>query len=455
MTVETLPFPFAPHPTRQERRNAGKALRLVVPRAAHAQWSAPADRPDPVELLRRTSRGRLPDFVPIRYGRMVASPFAFFRGAAAQMAHDLSSTPVSGLRVQAVGDAHLMNFGSYATPERNLVFDVNDFDETLPAPWEWDVKRFAASVVVAGRFIGLREEQARDACLAGVRAYRLRLRDYARMTHLEVWYDRIDAHEAIEDIARHARKHAEAMFDKARTRTSLQALSKLARQQGGQWRIVDDPPLVTHVRDERVRGWIEALQGGYFDTVPEDRRSLLERYTLADWALRVTGVGSAGRRSLILLLSAGDDDVLFLQIKEARRSVLEAFAGPCSSGNPAQRIVRGQRLIQAASDPFLGWVHGRLSFYVRQLRDMKGSFELEDMSGSDLLEYAELCGWALARAHARSGDAAALCGYLGKSEAFDTAIVAFAARYADQTERDHAALERAVREGRLEVITGV
>lgn len=373
------------------------------------------------------------------------------------MAGDLVNTPVSGAQVQASGDAHLMNFGAFATAERNLVFDLNDFDETFPAPWEWDIKRLAASVVIAGRSAGMREQDACFAARAAVRAYRLRIREYACMTHLEVWYDRIDASEALQDIADDVREHTSDMFDKARTRTSLHTLEKLAeRGPDGNWRLEEDPPILTHRTDEDIAQWVKEVHGGYFESVPEDRHVLLARYRLADYALRVTGVGSAGRRCLVLLLVADDDDVLFLQVKEARRSALEPYLAPCTARNPAHRIVRGQRLMQSAGDPFLGWAtQGEHAFYVRQLRDMKGSFDLEDVSARGLEEYAELCGWVLARAHARTGDASAIGGYLGKGDPFDRAVTTFASTYADQAEQDHAVLERAVRDGLIPVQTGV
>lgn len=443
--------------SRQECRLEGQSWRSQVPRSAHAAWHPAAKRADPLEVLRRTSEGCLPELLPIRYGRMVASPFAFFRGTAAIMAADLVHTPVSGAAVQASGDAHLMNFGAFATAERNLVFDLNDFDETLPGPWEWDVKRLAASVVLAGRSSRLSDQDACFAARAAVRAYRLRMREYAGMTHLEVWYDRIDASEALQDIADDVRQHTSAMFDKARSRTSLHALDKLAeRGPDGTWRLEEDPPVLTHRADEDLAQWVEEVHTGYFDSVPEDRHVLLSRYRLADYALRVTGVGSAGRRCLVLLLVADDDDVLFLQVKEARASALEAHVGPCLARNPAHRIVRGQRLMQSAGDPFLGWAtRGDHAFYVRQLRDMKGSFDLDNVSARGLEEYAELCGWVLARAHARTGEAAAIGGYLGKAGKFERAVATFARIYADQAEQDHAVLERAVTSGAIQAETGV
>lgn len=435
---------------RAERIRRGRALRLQTPRSCHATLPEPDGRPDVVSTLARAAEGCLPHLLPIRYGRMAASPFTFFRGTAGLMACDLSGTPVTGERVQASGDAHLLNFGAFATAERNLVFDLNDFDETLRAPWEWDVKRLAASVVLAGRSGTMSEQDACFAARAAVRAYRLRLKEYACMSHLDVWYDRIDADEALADVAEDVRRHTSKMFDKARTRTNLGTLAKLAERTPEGWRLRLDPPLLTHTADPALQGWLEEVRGDYLDSVPEDRRVLLSRYRLHDWALRVTGVGSAGRRVLVLLLAADGDDVLFLQVKEARPSVLEPYAGATVARNAAHRVVRGQRLMQAASDPFLGWAtHEDHAFYVRQLRDMKGSFELDDISGRTLEEYAELCGWVLARAHARTGDAATIGGYLGRSEKFDVAVTEFARAYADRAEQDHATLERAIRDGQV------
>ncbi|PTA68621.1 DUF2252 domain-containing protein [Deinococcus arcticus] len=446
------PFSPTPLPPRSERRAQGRALRAVLPRRAHATFEAPGDRPEHVlQALQASASGCMPHLLPLRYGRMVASPFAFFRGTAALMAADLATTPVTGERVQTCGDAHCANFGAFATGERNLVFDLNDFDETLRAPWEWDVRRLSASLVLAAREAGHSAADAQFAARSAARAYRLHLRAYARQPHIDVWYDRIDASEALADMAADARAHGQAMFAKASTRTHLHTLKKLAVHTPAGWRLRDDPPLLVHTSDPQAEAMLEGVKACYLDSVAPDRRMLLSRYHLADWALKVTGVGSCGRRVLVLLLAADGDDVLFLQVKEARPSVLEPHAGPTVAKNAAHRIVRGQQLMQAASDPFLGWCSGGHHFaYVRQLRDLKGRFDLQAVSPRTLEEIAELCGWALARAHARTGDAVALGAYLGGGENFDEATGDFGVAYADQAERDHAALARAVARGDIE-----
>jgi uncharacterized protein (DUF2252 family) len=446
------PVPLAPPlPTPAERLAAGKARRTQVPRSAHAAWQPPADRPDPVALLEESNRQRLQHLVPIRYGRMLASPFAYLRGSPIVMAHDLASTPVSGIRVQACGDAHLMNFGVYASPERNLLFDVNDFDETLPGPWEWDLKRLAASFVVAGRSYGRRGADCLEAARACAQSYRERIRAYSRMRLLEVWYSRVDAQAVLRVLQPTVRAEMSREFDKARRRNSLQALSKLATLSNGQLRIVEDPPLISHASDDALGESLRRFFAGYYATLQDDRRSLIERYRFVDFALKVVGVGSVGTRCFIVLLDGSHhEDPLFLQIKEAQASVLEPHLGRSHYQNHGHRVVNGQRLIQSASDIFLGWSSdGSHHYYVRQLRDMKATANLETMSGPDLAAYATLCGWVLARAHARSGDAALIAGYLGKNDVFDKALVAFARAYADQTERDFETFEAAVRSGRL------
>ncbi len=452
------PIPIAPAlPTPLERLAAGKARRSAVPRSAHAVWAPPADRADPVALLEESSKSRLQNLVPIRYGRMLVSPFTFLRGSPVVMAHDLGATPVSGIRVQACGDAHLMNFGLYASPERNLLFDLNDFDETLPAPWEWDVKRLAASFVVAGRSHGMGGRDCADAARAVARSYRKHIRNYSLMRLLDVWYSRVDARGALKVFGGDGRKGMARQLDKARRRNSLQALSKLAAVRDGRLHVVDDGPLVTHVHDERLSHFLRRLTGGYLATLQEDRRTLLERYRFIDFALKVVGVGSVGTRCYIMLFDGSHaEDPLFLQIKQAEASVLEPYAGKSKHHNRGRRVVAGQRLVQSASDIFLGWTsEGGNDYYVRQLRDMKGTADLESMSAGDLIDYAGLCGWVLARAHARSGDAAAIAGYLGKCDAFDEALAAFATAYADQTERDYEALKAAVDEGRVPAERGV
>jgi uncharacterized protein (DUF2252 family) len=349
-----------------------------------------------------------------------------------------------------------MNFGLYASPERNLLFDVNDFDETLPGPWEYDIKRLATSVVVAGRTYCLSRSACQDAATACVRSYRERLREYSQMRLLEVWYSRVDADAAVKVFRRSGGVGAPDL-NKARRRNSLQALSKLAKPSGGRLRIVDNPPLVSHVMDRDLHHAVHRLLHGYYATLQEDRRTLMHRYRLLDFALKVVGVGSVGTRCYILLFDGShSEDPLFLQVKEAQASVLEAHVGASKYHNHGQRVVNGQRLMQSASDAFLGWTsEGGHDFYLRQLRDMKGTAELEAMGGSELFDYAVLCGWVLARAHARSGDPAELSGYLGKNEVFDEAVAAFAHAYADQTERDYDAFQLAVKSGQLPVEMGV
>ncbi len=439
--------------TAAERAAAGKALRSTVPRSAHADWRRSAKEADPLVLLEASNRGRLRSLIPIRYGRMIASPFAFLRGAAAVMAADLATTPVTGLRVQACGDCHLANFGGFATPERNFVFDINDFDETLPAPWEWDVKRLAASVVVAGREIGLRPAAARAVCGATVASYREHMRDYARMHVLDTWYAHIpvDALVARAPDAR-ARRRERAWIAAARAQTAGRLLPHLTEEVRGQRRIVEHRPFVYHAPDiGRHAAEVTRVFTAYRASLPEERRRLLERFRLVDVAMKVVGVGSVGTRCAIALLMAEGDDALFLQFKEARVSVLEPYAGRSGYRNQGERVVVGQRLMQAASDLFLGWAgdgRGRW-FYFRQLKDMKWGADIGRMTEPMFRVYTETCAWALSRAHARSGDAAAIAGYLGAGTPFDEAITEFAVAYADQTERDHAALVKAVRQGRV------
>jgi uncharacterized protein (DUF2252 family) len=437
-----------------ERLAAGRGRRTKVARSAHADWKPAADRPDPVELLEESNRSRVPALVPIRYGRMLQSPFTFLRGAAAVMAQDLAATPTSGLRVQACGDCHLMNFGAFASPERRLLFDINDFDETHRAPWEWDVKRLAASVVVAGRHLCGSKRDCLDAVLACLRSYRERLRVFARMKVLDVWYAQIPF-KTLVHLSRTAaeRKLWEQGARTARARTAVHVIPKLVATAREHRHIVDNAPCIYHPADV---GAFEAEMRDVFKryraSLPDSVRFLFDRYRFVDAAVKVVGVGSVGTRCAVAYFEAGADDPLLLQVKEAQHSVLEAHAGKSPYQNQGQRVVHGQRLMQSASDIFLGWARDEergFDFYVRQLRDMKGSVPLEAMTPPDLADYAEYCGWALARAHAKSGDAAAISGYLGKSDAFDRAAAAFATAYADQTERDHAALVAAVRAGRV------
>jgi len=444
--------------TNGERGAEGRARRAVVPRSSHAGWVAPPDRPDPVTLLEARHRTRLSDLVPIRVGRMLVSPFTFLRGAAEVMANDLGATPTTGFRVQACGDAHLLNFGVFATPERHLVFDVNDFDETLPGPWEWDVKRLAASIEVAARGVTSDPAPSGEAVQRMVWAYRRRMAQLAAMSPLDVWYQRIDV-DAVLAIARRDKtspvRAVERVMAQARHHTSLAALPKLTELVDGRRRIIDNPPLILHAQHEIdvPRDVIEA----YVDSMSPERRVLIERYKVVDTARKVVGVGSVGTRCHVVLMMDPDDGApLFLQVKEAERSVLAPYAGPSAYEHEGERVVTGQRLMQAASDVFLGWATGPFGhhYYVRQLRDMKGSVAIDLLTPDELVRYSALCGVTLARAHARSGDAAAIAGYLGAGEQFDRAIVAFAHAYADQTIDDHAALQQAVTDGRVEAVLG-
>ena len=445
-------------PTVKERMAAGKALRDRTPRTSHARWKAAAGRPNPIELLRSFDRGRIQQLLPIRYGRMRASPFAFFRGAAALMAADLAATPVTGLRVQACGDCHAANFGGFGSPERRLVFDINDFDETLPAPWEWDVKRLAASVVLGSRELGAKERYCEDTARAVAGTYRERMREYARMRALEVWYSELEA-EILVERAKKAedQKFWRAVEKNARLQTAGTLLPKITEVEDGQRRIIDAPPLIYHPRQfERARDRVIKMFHQYRHTLPEERRVILDRYQIVDVARKVVGVGSVGTRCAVVLLMAGAPDPLFLQFKEATASVLEPYAGKSRYENQGERVVTGQRMLQSASDVFLGWTRdddGR-DYYFRQLRDMKMRIDFESMTKAEWFEYVEICGWALARAHARTGDAAKIGGYLGRNDTFDGAIAEFALAYADQAEKDHAALVKAIRTGRVPASNG-
>lgn len=455
--IQTSPS-LQSHPTRDELIAIGKSLRDKCPRQNHAVWHIPKDRPDPLSLIIQSNEGRLPQLIPIRHGRMLQSPFAFFRGAALNMAADLATTPVSGLRVQACGDCHLMNFGGYATPERRVVFDINDLDETLPAPWEWDVKRLAASFILACRSNGFSEDTARDTVLSCVRSYRERMAEYSEMGVLEVWYVSIDVEQLIPTIQdEEARKRVEKRLAKARERSVLEhEFPELATSEGLTPSIKENPPLIFHPREqgfEEQKAHFQEAFVRYRETLQEDRRLLLDRFRAIDFAIKVVGVGSVGTVCGILLLMAGEHDPLFLQVKQARPSVLEAYAGKSLHSNHGQRIVHGYRMMQSASDLFLGWTEGQLKrhFYVRQLKDMKIKPMVEVFTPGVMRQYAELCGWTLAHAHARSGEPAKITGYLGKSDKFDLAIADFSVSYADQSERDHEILMQAAREGKLEV----
>jgi len=446
------------HLSPDERRAKGKALRRAVPREDHSGWEPLKDRRDPIEVLIEANEGRVLELVPIRFGRMMQSPFAFYRGSASVMAADLASTAKSGLIVQACGDAHLSNFGGFATPERNIIFDVNDLDETLPAPWEWDLKRLAASIVVAARHIGLSESNAEQSAIRAVRAYRERMTDYGSMSALDVWYDVINLERVIAAITQDEQRGRIARrLEKARAQSAPEHMyPKLTTQQGTVPRIIDDPPLIFHPTAEQApglkTGYVEGL-AQYRESLHENVRILFDRYVFSDLGFKVVGVGSVGTMCLIALFLAANDDPLFLQIKEARASVLEPYAGKSKHPNHGQRVVAGQRLMQSASDIFLGWAEGvnGKHLYVRQLRDAKISAIIEGFDLDLLQDYARLCAWSLARAHARSGDAAMISGYIGSSEIFDEAIGEFAVEYADQNARDYKKFVSAVREGKIEV----
>jgi uncharacterized protein (DUF2252 family) len=455
--------------TPAERVERGKEARAAVPRDSHAVFDPGPGRPDPIGLLEEQAKSRVPELVPIRRARMMVSPFTFYRGAALPMAADLATTPVSGLAVQACGDAHLSNFGIFGSPERELVFDVNDFDETTPGPWEWDVKRLAASLEVAARGNGFGGKDRRGIITATVARYRQAMRDFAKMTNLEVWYAHADLDQLRAQFDAQLQERQRKLVDKgmakARTRDSMQEVAKLTRIVDGRPRIISDPPLLVPVTDllpdeqdfAAFEAQIKDLIAGYRRTLETDRRYLLEQYEYADMARKVVGVGSVGTRCwIILMLGRDESDPLFLQVKEAEASVLSRFCGASKYPNMGQRVVAGQRLMQASSDIFLGWQRAEAGldgqqrdFYVRQLRDWKYSIAIEDLPPRGMRIYGELCGWTLARAHARSGDRIAVAAYLGGSDVFDQAITGFAAAYADQTERDHQSLLDAVASGRL------
>jgi len=458
-TSSTTTQSFAPRQSLDELYEEGKRLRAKCPLQSHAAWQAPANRPEPLSLLMRSSKGRIPQLVPIRYGRMMQSAFTFYRGAALNMAADLAATPTTGLRVQACGDCHLLNFGAFATPERRVIFDLNDLDETLPAPWEWDVKRLAASFVLACRDRGFGESTSRDTVLSCVRSYRVAMARFSRMPVLDVWYAHTDMEPLIDTIRdKETRKRLRKRLDAARKRSVLEHdFPKLAQVVGRLPTIKDAPPLIYHWRERGHEKFFEGVKlafGKYRATLEDDRRQLLDRYELRDIAIKVVGVGSVGTWCGILLLLAGDQDPLFLQVKQAGASVLEAYAGKSVYPNHGQRVVNGCRLMQSASDLFLGWTVGPAGrqFYVRQLRDMKIKMLVDLFTRSVMTQYAELCGWTLARAHARSTRPARISGYLGNSDKFDEAIADFSIAYADQSERDHKILMKAVSDGRLTVV---
>ncbi len=467
------------HPTLGERRTHGTQARTDTPLGSHAGWQPPADRPDPVALLEEQNRTRDADLVPVRHGRMMVSPFTFYRGAARIMAEDLWRTPTAGLEVQLCGDAHLSNFGVFGSPERSLVFDINDFDETLPGPFEYDVKRLAASFTIAARHRGFAKADVRSVTRESVRSYRTAMSEFAEMSTLDVWYAHLSETDllasvqaAVTDLSvsgadlkslKKQEKRALKAAQKARERGSQQALSKLGEMVDGRYRIVSQPPFIVPLRDARsiyptfpedVERVIADQLAAYSSTLQPDRRRLIERFELVDVARKVVGVGSVGTRAFIALLQGKDEhDPLFLQLKEASRSVLETHLRKSRYRHPGQRVVQGQRLMQATSDIFLGWTTGvdtSRSYYWRQLRDMKGSVDVEQMSREGMTFYAKTCGWTLARAHARSGDPVALAQYLGTDTEFDKAVTDFAKDYARQNDRDFEAFTDAVRTGRIE-----
>jgi uncharacterized protein (DUF2252 family) len=446
----------------EQREAIGRAARAAVKRSSHAAWSAPEGRPDPVALLTAQEQTRVPDLVPVRHERMLVSPFTFYRGAAVIMAADLGSQPDSGLRVQACGDAHLSNFGGFASPERALQFDINDFDETNPGPFEWDVKRLATSFEIAARSLGFTEKQRRASVNAVVRRYREAMSQFAVMTNLDVWYAHLDVEKLFDEYRSQATpeevKRFEKNLAKAQSKDNMKAMTKLTEEVDGEHRIKSDPPLIMSLRDlftdddaEDLRAWLADRLRSYRRTLQPDRRHLLESYRLVDFGRKVVGVGSVGTRCWIALMLGRDNaDPLFLQIKEAEASVLELYAGRSGFANHGQRVVEGQRLLQTTSDIMLGWIRTEgldgvdRDYYVRQLWDWKFSADVDSMSPSTLDIYARLCGWTLARGHARSGDRIAIAAYLGTGESFDKAIGEFAVTYADQNERDYAAVSSAL-----------
>ncbi len=447
------------HLSTEDRRNQGKSARQKVARRAHGDWELPPGRIDPITLLERSNVDRIPELIPIRYGRMLKSPFTFFRGSAAVMAADLSTTLSTGLRVQACGDCHLLNFGAYATPERKLIVDINDFDETLPAPWEWDIKRLGTSFVLACRSNGFSASVAREAAETVARSYREAMREFSEMRVLDVWYSKLDIESFIAGIAdKDLRQNVSSTIDRQKLKSVVDYLvPKLTTKQDGRPVFKDLPPLLFHTREQLNKNFpklAEQTFNTYKETLSDDRRVLIDRYSLQDVAIKVVGIGSVGTYCAVLLLLASENDPLILQIKQAYSSVLEAYAGNSRYGNHGQRVVVGQRLMQAHSDILLGWTEGAGRFhrhyYLRQLKDMKMSLLPETWTPSRAMEVALALGWVLARAHARSGDPAAISGYLGNGDVFDKSLAKFSVAYADQTETDYAVLCKAVKTGRID-----
>lgn len=441
--------------SRNERLHAGEQLRESVPHSTHSEWKPPRKHRDPIDLLEESNRYRLSNLVPVRYGRMLRSPFTFLRGSAGLMAHDLATTPTTGVLVQACGDCHLLNFGLFATPERNLIFDINDFDETLPAPWEWDVKRLAISFAVAARDNRLSDKDAKAIAIESVAAYRKRLRELSKMNPLDVWYDRLDA-KTIIDMAPNAKvkKNREQLIAKAKIRIGDYLYPTISSEVAGRRRLIDQPPILFHVYEKDFEQRVHMALQDYRISLPHERRVLFDRYRLEDIAVKAVGIGSVGTHCFVGLFFSAENHPLLLQFKEACPSVLEPHVGKSDYENQGQRVVTGQRLMQSSSDIFLGWTQGQQGrhFFVRQLRDMKMSAPIEGASTAQMKMYAELCGLTLARSHAKSGDAALISGYLGKTDSFDQAIGKFAMTYANQNAKDHAALVSAEKSGRIKVL---
>jgi uncharacterized protein (DUF2252 family) len=468
--IET--FAPAPLPGPSDRAKAGREARRLAPRSSHSDWQPTGNRPDPVKVLTEQARGRLTELLALRYGRMLVSPFSFYRGAAAIMANDLAGTPTSGFHVQLCGDAHLSNFGTFSSPERELLFDINDFDETLPGPWEWDVKRLAASVCIAGRDREFGNKDIAGAVLATVAAYRKAMNAFTEQGNLDVWYGRVDVDELsrlfTEGVDVKRMKVLERELERGRLNTCVKALGKLTTIVDGKVCFLHKPPLLVPVDNllsgddrEDAEDNLKELLTGYRNTLSANRRTLLDGYRYGSMARKVVGVGSVGMRVWVILLHGRDGrDPLLLQAKEANTSVLEEHLGPSTNGNHAARVVEGQQLMQAASDIFLGWLSargpdgGERDYYVRQAADGKGAIDVSVLLPAGLAAYGRLCGWTLARAHARAGDRIAISGYLGHSDAFDRAIAAFAERYADQNEADYRALQHAAASGRVQAATG-
>ena len=457
--------PDTPYLSVDERAAKGRSLRDAAPRSSHAGWIPAKNRRDPVDLLVESNTGRLENLVPIRFGRMSESPFAFFRGSAVLMAADLANTPTSGLRVQACGDAHLMNFGGFATPERNIIFDINDLDETLPAPFEWDLKRLATSVIIAAKHLDFPMSNASRLVTDLVQEYRERMTDYAGMRALDVWYDKIDLQKYSDRmgdpaIVKELKNRLKFRIEKEQRRTAPDFLyPQLVTHQGSRPMIKDEPPLIFHPTPEQAPGLVDGYSKAiaeYRESLPDHMRTLFDRFHYFDLAEKVVGVGSVGTRCSVMLLMASDNDPLFLQIKEARASVLEPYAGKSLYKNNGQRVIVGQRLMQAATDVFLGWTSGISGhhFYVRQLRDIKMSAIIDDWDPAIMRQYGRMCAHALARAHARTGDAAMISGYMGTSRSFDDAIGEFAVEYAAQNQSDYRTFIKAIREGKINAVTG-